>query len=218
MNDRIKGFIFDIDGVLTDTSEYHYMAWKLLASKINIYIDREVNEELKGVSRMEALDVILKHGNKEDYYTQAEKLTLAMSKNKHYLEMISRFTSDNLLPGVLELFTELKALGIKIGTVSGTKSGGRLIDLLDIRKQVDYIVETSAPQGKPEMEIFLKACEGLGLKPFQCVGVEKTRDGIIAVKKAGMFAIGIGQPSSLEEADLVVKSIQDISLSLIFNG
>lgn len=217
MNDRIKGFIFDMDGVITDTSEYHYMAWKLLASKIDIYIDREVNEQLKGISRMASLDVILKHGRKDKDYTEAEKLALATSKNKHYVEMISRFTPDNLLPGVSDLFNELKVLGIKIGIASASKSAGRLIDLLGIRDQVDYIVDPSSVPGKPEPDIFLKACQGLGLEPWQCVGIEDAKAGVTAIKRAGMLAIGIGDPEILREADVVVGSPEEIVLDNIFN-
>ncbi len=217
MNDRIKGFIFDMDGVITDTSEYHYMAWKLLASKIDIYIDREVNEQLKGISRMASLDVILKHGRKDEDYTEAEKLALATSKNKHYVEMISRFTPDNLLPGVADLFNELKVLGIKIGIASASKSAGNLIDLLGIRDQVDYIVDPSSVPGKPEPDIFLKACEGLGLEPSQCVGLEDAKAGVTAIKRAGMLAIGIGDSQILQEADVVVSSPEEIVLDNIFN-
>lgn len=217
MHKGIKGMIFDMDGVVTDTSEYHYMAWKLLASKINIYIDRDVNEHLKGISRMASLDVILKHGGKLDTYTEAEKLALATSKNKHYVEMISRFTPDNLLPGVSELFSELKVLGVKIGIASASKSAGRLIELLGIKDQVDYIVDPSTVPGKPEPDIFLKAAEGLGLEPSECVGVEDAKAGVEAIKRAGMLAIGIGDAKILGLADVVYQEPADIQLNAIFN-
>lgn len=212
---KIKGFIFDMDGVITDTSEYHYTAWKLLASKLDIYIDREVNEKLKGVSRMASLDIILEHGGKLEAYTEAEKLAMATQKNKHYVDMISRFTPENLLPGVGELFDELKVLGIKIGIASASKSASHLVDLLGIREQVDFIADPAGILGKPAPDIFLSAAKGLGLDPLACIGVEDAIAGITAIKAAGMYAVGIGEKSVLTQADIVFKEPKDIDLSLL---
>ncbi len=215
MEQKIKGIIFDMDGVITDTSEYHYTAWKLLASKIDIYIDRDVNENLKGISRMASLEVILKHGGRENDFSEAEKLVLATTKNKHYVEMISRFTPDNLLDGVELLLKELKSLGIKIGIASASKSAGKLIELLGVTQLIDYVVDPATVPGKPAPDIFLKAAEGLELEPSQCIGVEDARAGIEAIKKAGMYSVGIGDKAVLTEANVVYKEPKDIKLKTL---
>lgn len=215
MNKEIKGFIFDMDGVITDTSEYHYTAWKLLASKIGIYIDHDVNESLKGISRMASLDVILKHGHRENDFSEAEKMALATQKNKQYVEMINQFTPENLLEGVDPLLKELKTLGIKVAIASASKSADKLVGLLGIRDRIDYIVNPSEVPGKPAPDIFLKAAEGLGLKADECIGIEDAKAGVEAIKSAGMLAIGIGNQTVLSQADIVFKEPKDINLTKV---
>lgn len=212
---KIKGVIFDMDGVITETSEYHYMAWKLLASHIGIYIDRNINEKLKGVSRMDSLDVILKHGNRENDFTETERLALATTKNKRYVDMINQFNNENLLPGVEDLFKELKVLGIKIGIASASHSAANLVKLLGIEDYVDYIVDPGSVPSKPAPDIFLAAAKGLGLKPSQCIGVEDAVAGVTSIKKAKMFAVGIGDNETLYEANVVYKTPADIVLDEI---
>lgn len=212
MLNNIKGIIFDMDGVITETSEYHYMAWKLLASHIGIYIDRNINEQLKGVSRMDSLDVILKHGNRENDFTETERLALATTKNKRYVDMINQFDKSNLLPGVEELFLELKVLGIKIGVASASHSAVNLIDLLGIKEYVDFVVDPGTVPSKPAPDIFLAAAEGLGLKPSECIGVEDAVAGVESIKKAKMYAVGIGDAKVLNKADIVFKTPAEISL------
>lgn len=201
-----------MDGVITETSEYHYMAWKLLASHIGIYIDRNINEQLKGVSRMDSLDVILKHGNRDKDFTETERLALATTKNKRYVDMINQFDKSNLLPGVEELFVELKVLGIKIGVASASHSAAKLIDLLGIKEYVDFVVDPGTVPSKPAPDIFLAAAEGLGLKPSECIGVEDAVAGIESIKKAKMYAVGIGDVKVLNKADIVFKTPAEISL------
>jgi len=201
-----------MDGVITETSEYHYMAWKLLASHIGIYIDRNINEQLKGVSRMDSLEVILKHGNRENDFSETEKLALATTKNKRYVDMINQFNKENLLPGVEELFKELKVLGIRIGIASASHSAAKLVDLLGIEEYVDFIVDPGTVPSKPAPDIFLAAAKGLGLKPSQCIGVEDAVAGVESIKKAKMYAIGIGDSEILGAANVVYKTPGEIVL------
>jgi len=209
---KIKGFIFDMDGVITETSEYHYMAWKLLASHIGIYIDRNINEQLKGISRMDSLNIILKHGNREKDFTETERLALATSKNKRYVDMISQFNKSNLLPGVEDIFKELKARGIKIGIASASHSANKLIELLGIKEYVDFIVDPGTVPSKPAPDIFLAAAKGIGVKPSQCIGVEDAIAGIESIKHAKIYAVGIGDSDVLKAANVVYKTVADISL------
>jgi len=215
---RIKGVIFDLDGVITETSEYHYMAWKLLASNIGIYIDRELNEKLKGVSRMDSLDIILKHGHRDHDFSDAEKTALATSKNNRYVEMINQFTKKDLLEGVEELLCELKVLGIKIGIASASHSAKKLIGLMGIESLVDYIVDPGSVPSKPAPDIFIKAAEGLGLEPSECIGVEDAVAGIKAIKAAKMYAVGIGDKEILHEADRVYSWPSEIRMTELLNS
>lgn len=214
MLENIKLFIFDLDGVLTETSEQHYQAWKTLANNIGIDFDREFNEKLKGISRMESLELILKHGNFENKYTEDEKLALAETKNTNYLEMIDAFTSENLFEGVRQLFLDLRERGIKVAIGSASKNAPMLIEKMDVADLVDYIVDpSSVPNGKPAPDIFLKAAEHFNLKPEECVGVEDAEAGVQAIKSAGMFAIGIGDRTILNKADIVVPETKDININ-----
>ena len=212
---KIRGFIFDMDGVITETSEYHYMAWKLLASHIDIYIDKKVNEQLKGISRMDSLEIILKHGNRENDFSETDKLALATAKNKRYVNMINQFNKNNLLPGVEALFKELKALGIKIGIASASHSASKLVELLEISEYVDFVVDPGTVPSKPAPDIFLAAAKGLGLKPAQCIGVEDAVAGIESIKSAKMYAVGIGERTILDKADVVYKSPENIALTAL---
>jgi beta-phosphoglucomutase len=215
---KLKGVIFDMDGVITETSEYHYMAWKLLAGHIGIYIDRRINEQLKGISRMDSLDVILKHGNRENDFTETEKLALATSKNKRYVEMINQFTKDNLLEGVEELLKSLKERGIKVAIASASRSALNLTRLLEIEDYIDFIVDPESVPGKPAPDIFLAAAEGLGLSPCECIGVEDAYAGVEAIKSANMYAVGIGLKDNLPQADMIYEKPKDVDVTKLIQG
>lgn len=208
----IKLFVFDLDGVITETSNQHYEAWKKLADTLEIEIDLEFNEQLKGVSRMDSLDRILSHGGKENMYTKEEKLKFAATKNDNYQELISHFTRENVFPGVYDLLVMLKDRGYKLALGSASKNGPRLLKAMEITDLFDYIVDPATVKGKPHPDIFLKACEALQIDPKYAVGVEDAVSGITAIKNAGMFAIGIGNPEILQEADIVYPETKDIQL------
>jgi beta-phosphoglucomutase len=211
---EIKAFVFDMDGVLTETSEQHYLAWKTLAEKLDISINREFNERLKGVSRMESLDEILKYGGQLDKYSEEEKIEFAIQKNENYKKMIESITEENLFEGVRELFEKLKQRGIKIAIGSASRNAPTLIDNMGIRKYIDYIVNPDEiSKGKPAPDTFLKAAKELGFAPSQCIGVEDAIAGVEAIKAAGMYAIGIGDAITLSKADVVYKETKDIVLS-----
>lgn len=209
---EIKLFVFDLDGVITETSNQHYEAWKELSDELGIGIDLEFNEQLKGVSRMDSLERILAHGGKQDVYTEKEKLVLATKKNDNYQELISHFTRDNVFEGVYDFLVKLKEEGYKTALGSASKNGPRLLEAMEITNLFDYIVDPATVRGKPHPDIFIKACEALGVNPSQAVGVEDAVSGVTAIKKAGMFAIGIGDPDILSEADIVYSETKDIKI------
>lgn len=216
MIDNIKLFIFDLDGVLTETSEQHFYAWRELARSIGIDFDREFNEKLKGISRMDSLDLILKHGGVFENYTQEEKEVLAKNKNDYYLELINEFTRDNLFEGVEELFIELRNRNIKIAIGSASKNAPLLIEKMGISQYIDYIVNPEQiAQGKPAPDTFLDAANYFNIDPKFCIGVEDAIAGVDAIKSANMFAIGIGEKDILVKADIVFNTTKDVSLDVL---
>lgn len=212
----IKGVIFDLDGVITDTAEYHYLAWKALAEELGIEIDRTFNEQLKGVSRTDSLERILAHGGKSEEYSETEKAALADKKNTHYVELIERITPADLLPGIPEFLEEIKANGIKIALASASKNGPMILDKLGIADDFDVVIDPSTlSKGKPDPEIFEKAAEALGFDSSEVIGVEDAEAGIEAINGAGIFSIGVGEPHSMRKANYIVADTSQLNLETI---
>jgi beta-phosphoglucomutase len=212
-----KAVIFDLDGVITDTARYHYLAWKQMANQIGIDIDEEFNETLKGVDRMGSLDRILARGNKQ--YTEKEKLALADSKNEHYKELIKGITASDLLPGALAALKSLRAIGVKTGLASVSKNASTIVDRLGITDLFDYVVDANLiKKGKPDPEIFLKAAQELHVSPAECIGVEDAVVGIQAIKSAGMYAIGVGDPKILNQADQVIPNLTTFPIGAAYQA
>lgn len=207
---KYKGVIFDLDGVITDTAEYHYLAWKKLADELNIHFDREINENLKGISRIESLEIILKKSDK--FFSEEEKHYLADKKNEYYKEMIKRMTPEDLLPGVVDLIRELKDRGIKIAVASVSKNAKTVLSNLGLIETFDYIVDAEKiKNGKPDPEIFLNAAAGIDVEPSLCIGIEDSKAGIEAINRAGMVSVGVGNYDTVKEADIVLKDLSDPS-------
>lgn len=209
----MKAFIFDLDGVITDSAEYHYLAWKALGEDLGIPFDREFNETLKGVSRTESLERILRHGGRENDFSSEEKEQLATKKNEHYVTLISKITSDDILPGIEAFLSELKEAGYKVGMASASKNAHMVTRQLGLLHAFDHIVDAATVvDSKPHPEVFLKAAEALAVDPKDCVGVEDAVAGVEAIHAAGMFAVGIGDPAVLTEANLVFADTTGLTL------
>ncbi|WP_449598913.1 beta-phosphoglucomutase [Niallia sp. Marseille-Q9988] len=210
----LKGIIFDLDGVITDTAEYHYLAWKKTAEAIGVPFDREFNEELKGVSRMDSLYKILEHGGIRGRFSEKQVEELAYDKNIYYQELIKEITPNDLLPGIEAFLVECKDAGMKIGLASASKNGPVILDRLGVTSFFDTIVDPGKlKKGKPDPEIFVKAAGQLQLQVNECVGVEDAEAGILAIKGANMFAIGVGTPERMKLADWQVGSTAEITLA-----
>ena len=206
-----QAVIFDLDGVITDTAHYHYLAWKRLAESQGIPFDEAFNEELKGVDRMGSLALILARGSRG--YTQEEKLALADAKNRHYQELIATMTPQDLLPGALEALEAVRAAGLKTGLASVSKNAFTVLDRLGIRERFDTVVDAARiANSKPHPEIFLTAAAQLGLAPRDCLGVEDAVAGVASIKDAGMVAVGVGSPEVLRRADYVIPSMREFRL------
>ncbi|WP_290455441.1 beta-phosphoglucomutase [Romboutsia ilealis] len=202
----IDAFIFDLDGVITDTAEYHYLAWKELANSIGIEIDREFNETLKGISRMESLDKILIHGKKQNDFTIEEKGKMANDKNMYYISLIENITPKDILPGISNLLEDIKSNNKKIGLASASKNATMVLNNLKLVNYFDFIADASkCKNSKPAPDIFLMALKGLNVEAKNCIGIEDAYSGIEAINASGMYSIGVGDKEILKNANLVVK-------------
>lgn len=216
MAPTIEAVIFDLDGVITDTAEYHYLAWKQLGEELNIPFDRDFNETLKGVSRTDSLERILTLGGKQDAFTEQEKNALATKKNDHYVTLIQHISEQDLLPGIIAFLDEIRAARLKIGMASASKNALSVVEALGVRHYFDDIVDAATvAQSKPHPEVFLRAAEALGVEPARCIGVEDAAAGITAIHAAGMYAVGVGPETTLHEADYRVDSTDLLSLEQI---
>ena len=208
-----KGFVFDLDGVITDTAKYHYIAWKELAAEIGIEIDLKFNEQLKGISRMDSLERILTLGNKNDAYTEVEKEALATKKNTHYVQLLQSLTPDDLLPGVKTFLDEAKAKNIPCAIASASKNAPFILDKLGVMQDFDTIVDPATlKKGKPDPEIFIQAALALGIEPAEAVGFEDAQAGIDGIKAAGMYAVGVYSGEELHGADVIVEELTDLNI------
>ena len=192
---KIAGFIFDLDGVITDTAEYHYRGWKRLADEEGLPFTREENEHLRGISRRESLMLILK-----DRTFPEEKLQEMMArKNGYYLQFIKEISPRDLLPGARELLEEIRAAGLKNALGSASKNAKEVLDRLGIRSLFDALADGhSVERQKPAPDLFLHAARQLDLPPAECVVVEDAAAGIEAAKAGGFHSIGLGSRERVE--------------------
>ena len=204
---NIQAFIFDLDGVIADTAVFHYQAWKALANRLGFDIDHEFNETLKGVGRMDSLNRVLAHGQIQ--MSEAQKQHEAEIKNREYVELISHMTPADLLPGAREALLTVRAAGSKIALASASKNGPMILVRTGVAELFDTIVDPALlKNGKPDPEIFLTAAKQLNLPAQACIGVEDAISGVEAIKRAGMFAVGIGNTSILQQADIVLPDLR----------
>lgn len=212
---RFKAVIFDLDGVITDTAHYHYLAWKRLAESEGVHFDHDFNEQLKGIDRMGSLALILAGSTRS--YSSGQKQALADLKNRHYQELIATMSAADLLPGAVDALASVRAAGLRIGLASVSRNAFTVLDRLGIRERFDYVVDAAQiANSKPDPEIFLTAARHLGVAPLDCLGVEDAVAGVAAIKSAGMMALGIGKAQVLTGADLVIPGLDHFSLSGLF--
>ncbi|HFP6546682.1 TPA: beta-phosphoglucomutase [Enterococcus faecalis] len=212
------GFIFDLDGVITDTAKFHYQAWKALADSLGISIDETFNETLKGISRMDSLDRILAHGHRENAFTPAEKEALAQQKNDHYVQLLEHLTTEDVLPGVVPLLQQAQARHIPCAVASASKNAPLILEKLGVRAYFATIVDPdSLSKGKPDPEIFLAAADIIGVLPQNAIGFEDAQSGIDGLKAAGIYAVGLSASQPLIGADMQVSEMTELSVDALLN-
>lgn len=210
----IKGFLFDLDGVIVDTAKYHFLAWKRLADELNIPFTLEDNELLKGVSRMASLDIVLGLANRQ--ISEEEKIALATRKNEWYVDYILKMKADEILPGALDFIMDARDKSIGIALGSASKNAQTILDRLEISAYFDAIVSgNEVSKAKPDPEVFLKGAQLLMVPAEDCVVFEDAQAGIEAAINAKMKCVGIGSQSLLNRADIVVKGLHDISVEQV---
>jgi beta-phosphoglucomutase len=212
--DKIKACIFDLDGVIVDTAVYHYKAWKRLANQLGFDFTEHQNEQLKGVSRTRSLELILGWGGITK--TDAEKEELAALKNSWYVDMISKMTPSEILPGAKEFLQACRDAGLKTALGSASKNSMTILERVDLTHMFDAVIDgNKVSKPKPDPEVFLKGAEEVGVEPAHCVVFEDAIAGIEAAKNGGMKAVGIGSPETLTEADLVVSGLDKMTIGIL---
>jgi beta-phosphoglucomutase len=207
----VKACIFDLDGVVVDTAKYHFLAWKRLADMLHVEFTAEDNERLKGVSRMESLDIILEIGGMKP--GKPEKQEYAELKNRWYNEYIDEMTPAEILPGCVEFIADLKDAGIRTAIGSASKNTPTILERVGLANTFEAVADGNVVQkAKPDPEIFLTAASMLGISPSDCAVFEDAAAGIEAGLAAGMLCIGVGSETILKNAHYIIPGIYRMSL------
>lgn len=209
--DKIKGFLFDLDGVLVSTEKNHFYAWQKTAQKLGIEFNEIDNEALKGVSRVDSLQKILNLG--KVVINENEFTDLLEFKNSNYLDSIKGLNTSSLLPGVLDLLKKAKQKGVKIGLGSSSKNAKPILELLNILNYFDVIMDgTNVEKPKPNSEVFLKGASSLNLVANQCIVFEDALSGVLAAKSGGFFVVGVGNPTISNSVDLFLNDLTEFRI------
>jgi beta-phosphoglucomutase len=204
---KIKGLLFDLDGVIVSTEHNHFLAWKRTADHLGIEFTEKENELLKGISRVDSLKKILDLGKKS--ISEKEFDELLQSKNDFYLESIQSLSRINLLPGVLNLLENARSNGIKLGVGSSSKNANYILGLLEIAHFFDVVVDGNGVKSpKPNPEVFLIGAEALCIMPNECIVFEDASSGIEAAISGGFHVFGVGNP---EIKGLIKNYLNDLT-------
>lgn len=207
----MKGIIFDLDGVICSTDQYHYQAWKTLADELEIYFDETINNRLRGVSRMESLEIILERAKK--VYTEEEKQAFAEKKNNIYKELLKQMTTADLCEEVKNTLDELRGSGYKLAIGSSSKNTKQILKQIGLEGYFDVIADgTDIKNSKPDPEVFLLAAERLKFAPSECLVVEDAKAGIEAATRGGFKSAGIGEAAESDTVTYPIERLADLLL------
>jgi len=209
-----KGFIFDLDGVIVDTAKFHYLAWRKLANNFGFDITEDQNEQLKGVSRVKSLEIILEWGNVN--LSQDEFMEQMALKNDNYLSYISSMTKKDLLPGVSNVIDYLSENNIPFALGSASKNARIILEKTGLIQKFNAVVDgNDVSKAKPNPEVFLIAASKLKIEPENCIVFEDSVAGIQAANTAEMISVGIGEKDILNEADFIFSDFIEIKIDFI---
>ena len=206
---KYKGIIFDLDGVICHTDKYHYQAWKKLADKLGIYFDEEINNRLRGVSRMESFEIILEKYDGE--MTEEEKVRYASEKNDLYRELLKNMTTADLDPQVKETLDALRSRGLLLAIGSSSRNAGFILERVGLTGYFDAVSDgNNISRSKPDPEVFLKAAEYLNLQPQDCLVVEDAESGLEAAFGGHMDCAAIGDAVKCGRATYNLNTFSDL--------
>ncbi|RGT72201.1 beta-phosphoglucomutase [Ruminococcus sp. AF18-22] len=206
---RYKGIIFDLDGVICFTDQYHYQAWKKLADSIGVYFDKKINDRLRGVSRMESLEIILEKSKRQ--YSAEEKEKLSAEKNGLYVELLDNMTPADLSDEVRDTLYKLRKRGIKLAIGSSSKNTKKILERIGMSDFFDAISDgTNITRSKPDPEVFMKAADYLELLPPECLVVEDAAAGAKAAAAGGFDCAGFGQAAVHEKITYAIEKFSDL--------
>ncbi len=213
---ELKAVIFDLDGVITETADLHYVAWKSMAEQIGITITEQENEQLKGLSRKASLEKILELGNVS--LPEQEKKQLTESKNLHYQELLTDLNEDHTLIGFRPFLRDCKDNNIKVAVGSASRNAKKILQQLNLYHTFDAIVDgTMVTHSKPNPEVFLTAAELMDVSPLETVVFEDAVSGIEAANRGGFFSIGVGDEKVLTEADYVIANMEHFTVDKLID-
>lgn len=201
---KYTGVIFDLDGVICFTDKYHYQAWKRIADKLGIEFNESINNRLRGVSRMDSLEIILERY--DGALSQAEKEALATEKNDLYRQLLSNMSPADLSEEVKGTMDALRAAGLKLAIGSSSKNTKFILERLGLSGYFDAISDgTNITRSKPDPQVFLMAAEFLGMKPERCLVVEDAQAGIQAACAGGFDSAGLGEAAACGQATYAME-------------
>lgn len=217
MKNSIQACIFDLDGVIVDTAKYHFLAWRRLANELGFDFSEKENEKLKGVSRMGSLELILQWGGVD--IEEATKLELADRKNTWYVEYLQDMSPADILEGVLPFLEDLKSRGIRRGLGSASKNALTVVEKIGLLDSFEVIIDGyKATKSKPDPQVFAMGADAMGVPHHQCIVFEDAESGVEAALNGGFYAVGIGSPTNLGHAHLVIPNFIGQNFDTIVNS
>ncbi|NUO00463.1 MAG: beta-phosphoglucomutase [Saprospiraceae bacterium] len=214
MTRAIEACIFDLDGVIVDTAKFHFLAWRRLANQLGFDFTEAQNEKLKGVSRIQSLELILQWGGLT--LGEPEKLALAEQKNDWYRDYILQMERGDILEGVEDFLTELKSRGLKIGLGSASKNAETILQRVGLMDVFEVVIDGNRhTRSKPDPEVFLTAAAVLGVPPERAIVFEDAEKGVEAALNGGFFAVGVGSPDVLGHAHYVIPGFAGVHFETI---
>lgn len=206
----MKAIIFDLDGVICFTDKFHYKAWKQMADELGVYFDERINDRLRGVSRMDSLDIILERYEGKSL-TLEEKEKLAAKKNDIYRKLLETMTPSDVTDEVRNTLAELRKRGYRLSLGSSSKNAKFILEKIELMDAFDAISDgTNIKKSKPDPEVFLKGAEFLGVNPIECLVVEDAIAGVDAAKSGNMMAAGLGEAKDYEKTDYPLSCFSDL--------
>jgi beta-phosphoglucomutase len=205
---KIEAFIFDLDGIIADTTHFHYLSWKMLAGSFGYSFREEDNERLKGANRMTSLNIILDLAGLP--FPEKEREVLCARKNEIYLDLIKEMNVSDTLPGVIRFIEMARRQGLKTGLASSSKNAKATIRMLHLGDLFDAQLDgNDVARGKPFPDVYHQIARLLGIPPAGCLVFEDAANGIEAARKAGMWVLGMGHPDQIAGADLIIDTFEN---------